>query len=212
VIAAIVVILVFILIWTDNMVGPMVSEYARSQVHKLASQIINDAVSDYVSSHGIQYSDLIRFEKDSDGNIAAMIPDMSQINALKSSIIRTVNAKLTDMQTTVIRIPLGSALDGELLSGRGPRIPIRLAPYGSADISMLYPFTSAGINQTRYQIIMNVTVDIGVLLPGSTAKEPVSVQICVAETVIVGRVPDSYTHFDDSELLKQGKEIESLVP
>ena len=196
VLLSVVVLIVLILVWADGKVRPMVGQLAVARVHVLASQMINDAISETVISQGIRYSDLIYFEKDSNGNITALKTDMAQINALKSNVIRSVNARLTDMKTTDIRIPLGSALNAELLSGRGPRIPIHLAPYAVADASFENSFTTAGINQTRHQILMDITVNIGVLLPGSSTATEVTVQVCVAETVIVGRVPDSYAHLD----------------
>jgi len=186
--------------WADSKVRPLVSQLAVAKVHILASQMVNDAVTDYIAVQGLQYSDLIHFEKDWEGNIAALKTDMSRVNTLKSNVIHNVNTRLTAMKTTEIRIPLGNVVSGELLAGRGPGIPIRLVPYGVVNAAFQNSFTSAGINQTRHQIMMDITVDIGVLLPGSTTETAVTVQVSVAETVIVGRVPDSYVNFNDGEI------------
>ena len=51
--------------------------------------------------------------------------------------------------------------------------------------------SDAGINQTRHQILLDVTVAVEILLPGSTLNTEIGAQIPVAETVIVGTVPDT---------------------
>ena len=66
---------------------------------------------------------------------------------------------------------------------------------GSADASLRNAFSAAGINQTRHQILLHVDVYTGILLPGFTASTKVSNEIAVAETVIVGSVPETYTYF-----------------
>jgi sporulation protein YunB len=190
-----------LLLWADAKVRPLVGQMAVARVHILASQMINSTVSDYISAEDLQYGDLVYFEKDAEGGIAALKTDMAKINAFKSAILRDVNVKLSEMKSAEIYIPLGNAINGELLSGRGPQIPIRLVPYGVVEAAFNNAFTAAGINQTRHQIIMTVTVNIGVLLPGSVTETAVTVQVNIAETVIVGRVPETYANLGDLDLL-----------
>ena len=84
------------------------------------------------------------------------------------------------------------------MSGVGPRIPIKLLPVATADAKFATAFTSAGINQTRHQIIVEVTVDIGVVLPGLRTGTEVTSQVNIAETIIVGNVPNTYTYREDT--------------
>jgi sporulation protein YunB len=190
-----------LLLWADAKVRPLVAQMAVARVHILASQMINNTVSEYVSAENLQYCDLVHFEKDAEGNITALKTDMAEVNAFKSAVLRDINIKLTDMKAAEIRIPLGNAINGELLSGRGPEIPIRLVPYGVVEAAFDNEFTAAGINQTRHQIVMSITVNIGVLLPGSATETAVTVQVNIAETVIVGRVPDTYANLSNANPL-----------
>ena len=52
-------------------------------------------------------------------------------------------------------------------------------------------FTQAGINQTLHQINMQVSVDVAVLVLGETNYFTISSQVVIAETVIVGQVPET---------------------
>ena len=70
---------------------------------------------------------------------------------------------------------------------------------GSVNASFASEFTSAGINQTRHRILINTSVYISVMLPTGSAGTEVISEAVIAETVIVGDVPDSYTNIEDNE-------------
>lgn len=63
---------------------------------------------------------------------------------------------------------------------------------GSAHAVFQSQFSDAGINQTRHQILLEVTVSVDILLPGGDLPAEISAQVPVAETIIVGSVPDTY--------------------
>ena len=56
----------------------------------------------------------------------------------------------------------------------------------------LRPCTEAGINQTLQQLTMTVSVDVSILVLGRTESFTVTSQVVVAETIIVGQVPDTF--------------------
>ena len=82
-----------------------------------------------------------------------------------------------------------------LLAGRGPRIKVRMESVGSSSARFENEFSSAGINQTNHRIVLHIDVSVAILLPGFTTATQVSNAVTVAETVIVGTVPDTYTYF-----------------
>ena len=89
-------------------------------------------------------------------------------------------------------IPLGSLFLPEILSGKGPAIPVKILSIRNSDASFASHFTEAGINQTLQQLTMNVSVDVSILVLGRTDSFTVSSQVVVAETIIVGQVPDTF--------------------
>ena len=89
-------------------------------------------------------------------------------------------------------IPLGNIFLPELLSGRGPLLPVKIISVSSSDAKFMNRFSEAGINQTLHQIVIEVILAATALTPVGTTTVQVSSQVVVAETVIVGTVPNSY--------------------
>lgn len=183
--------------WIDGHLRPIITQLAEARVHYLASKAINDAVNQKIIEGDINYDSIILFEKDVTGQITALKTNISAINRLRSEIINQVLINIHDIGTSDLSIPLGNVFSGELLSGRGPNIPVRIVPVGVAHASFENVFTSAGINQTRHQIFMNIEAEIGLLLPGYETSSKVTVAVSLAETIIVGAVPNQYTNLDE---------------
>ena len=57
------------------------------------------------------------------------------------------------------------------------------------------PVGSLTINQTKHRIVLRIDVYVSILLPGYSTVTQVTNEITVAETVIVGEVPGTYTYF-----------------
>ena len=91
-----------------------------------------------------------------------------------------------------IGIPLGSLFLPEFLSGKGPSIPVHILSIRNSDAVFLSDLTQAGINQTLHKLIMEVSVDVSVLILGQTGSFTITSEVVVAETVIVGQVPDTF--------------------
>ena len=148
-----------------------------------------------VSGLELQYDGLVSFEKDTEGHITAVQSNMAAFNHLQAEILDTVLTRISQVPTGDLSIPIGSLTGSTLLAGRGPRITVRMESVGSSEANFRNAFTSAGINQTKHQIILTVDVSVSVLLPGFRTATKVSNSFIVAETVIVGTVPDTYTYF-----------------
>jgi sporulation protein YunB len=176
--------------YAANHIRPIMAEMARVRVNRLASQVINQAITEKIS--GISYNDLVVFEKDIYGQITALKTDTVTVNRFRSEIAAAVLNALEKADTSGIAIPVGNLINGDLFGGRGPRIPLKIVPLGTVSAQLGNQFSDAGINQTRHQIMMDVAVSITVLLPGYNVDTEVTAQVSVAETVIVGEVPDSY--------------------
>ena len=165
---------------------------AETQVRNTTSDLINDAIDRQIEDGTIQYDRMVYFEKDLDGRITALKTNMSEVNRLKTDILNIINDEILALSTDDLGIPLGSLFLPELLSGRGPEIPIQILSIRNSDASFSSYFSEAGINQTLQQMNMQVSVDVTVLVLGQTNSFTISSQVVVAETIIVGDVPDTY--------------------
>lgn len=164
---------------------------AETQVKNTTSDLINDAIDKQIDTGNIQYDRIVYFEKDLNGKITALKTNMSEVNRLKTSILNIINDEILAMDTTDLGIPIGSLILPELVSGRGPQIPIQILSISNSDASFESYFTEAGINQTLQKITMNISVDVAILVLGRTENFTVSSEVVVAETIIVGQVPDT---------------------
>lgn len=165
---------------------------AETQVRNTTSDLINDAIDRQIEDGRIQYDRMIYFEKDLDGKITALKTNMSEVNRLKTDILNLINDEILALSTDDLGVPLGSIFLPELLSGRGPNIPVEILTIRNSDASFSSSFSEAGINQTLQQLNMQVSVDVTILVLGQTHSYTISSQVVVAETIIVGDVPNTY--------------------
>lgn len=190
-IAAIVLILFYI--WFNVMLAPVLKAAAVNKAKVSAINTINNAVGEVLTKNQITYDDLMTFDKDSNGYITSLNANTMQMNLLKYDITKEVIKELSEMGSSNLSIPLGTIMGGQIFMGRGPRVGFAYQPMGNVNSNITSTFTAAGINQTRQQIMLTVNADITVLTSAYTISTKVQSDVCIADTVIVGLVPGSYT-------------------
>lgn len=177
-------------------VNPLTEELALAKITDVASNVINQAVSRQIEEGNVRYDDLITLEQDNDGNITALTTNMQEMNRLKTQLLTILDDDIYDISDDEISIPMGNLTGIQLLSGRGGSIPVKIVAVSSSDANFRGEFADAGINQTIHRIMMDVSLDLIILLPSGTVTDQVSTEVCVAETVLLGQVPQSYTYFN----------------
>ena len=165
---------------------------AETQVKNATSDLINDAIDEQIEGGNIQYDRIVYFEKDLNGRITALKTNMSEVNRLKTDILNRINDEILALDTSDLGIPVGDLILPEILAGRGPEIPVHILSIRNSDAAFSSDFTEAGINQTLQQLNMYISVDVAVLALGETNYFTVSSQVVVAETIIVGQVPETF--------------------
>lgn len=174
---------------------PVVVDLATARTSNAVNRIVVAAVNDAVDSGRIDYEQLVDFDKDAEGHVMALRSNMAAFNRLQASIADDILQRMAEVSSTDLAIPIGTLTGSPLLAGRGPCLRVRMQSVGTATARFDNQFSSAGINQTRHRIILDVDVHVSILLPGLTTYTKVSNEISVAETVIVGGVPETYTYF-----------------
>lgn len=186
--------MVLVVVGTSHLKS-ILGSLAVTRVSNMVGQVVTEAVSDAVNKGEIQYNDLISLEKNDSGGVAALVSNMAEFNRLQSSITQDILARLGEMTEMDLEIPAGTLSGSAFLAGRGPRLSVRMQSTGSCSAWFENEFSQAGINQTTHRILLRVDVSMSILLPGFRTGTEVSNSFSVAETVIVGEVPDSYTYF-----------------
>ena len=170
----------------------VIQDLAQTQVKNTTSDLTNDAIAKQIASGEIQYDRIVFFEKDLDGRITALKTNMSEVNRLKTDILSIINDEILALDTSDLGIPLGSLFFPEVLSGKGPAIPVHILSIRNSDANFVSHFSQAGINQTLHRLNMEVSIDVAVLVLGQTSSFTMTSEVVVAETVIVGDVPQTY--------------------
>lgn len=185
---AIVALLGVIFLFLDWRLHPVVESMVTNQARITSVEAINGAVMEELTANSVSYTDLVDIERAESGQILAVTTDMNQMNQLKASILQRVQEQLGEHLDT--GVPLGTLLGGELLHGRGPNIPVRLSLSGNVTADFESTFESAGINQTKHRICLRVHASIYSFLPPAyNGTTEITTDIPVAETVIIGEVP-----------------------
>ena len=175
-----------------NRYRDVIEELAHTQVMNTTSDLTNDAIAKQIADGVIQYDRIVYFEKDLDGRITALKTNMSEVNRLKTDILNIINDEILALDTSDLGIPLGSLFLPEFLSGKGPAIPVHILSIRNSDATFSSHFSQAGINQTLHKLTMEVSVDVAVLVLAKTDTFTVTSEVVVAETVIVGDVPQTF--------------------
>ena len=169
----------------------VIFELAQTQVKNSTSDLINDAIDKQIECGNIQYDRIVYFEKDLNGKITALKTNISEVNRLKTDVLNIINDEILALDTSDIGIHTGNLLLPEVFSGRGILLPVQIISIRNSEATLKSDFTEAGINQTLHQLNMHISVDVTVLVLGKTESFTISSQVIVAETVIVGQVPET---------------------
>ncbi len=181
------------LIFLDSKIRPIVKSVSSYQAKVYATIAINDAIKDALASENITYDKIVNVTFGENGEVSSIQTNMVALNLIKAKLTNTVSKRIAELEQQTIRVPIGTLLGGELFSGRGPRVEFRIIPAGFAQSQIKNYFDSAGINQTRHQIFLEMNVTITAIVPGYSVSTEVITNVCLAETVIVGVVPGSFT-------------------
>ena len=179
---------------TDLSLQPLVEKVNTYECHNIVSSIINGAVTEELENRKVNYSQLVKLTSNNDGEVVSIESDITNINKLKTNIASRIGRELKRLPLVDFDIPLGTLTGIQLLYGKGFNIDMSLQPMGFAKTKIISEFTEAGINQTRHRILVEVKVNVDTIIPGFTTDVQVVTSIVAAETIIIGRVPDAYTH------------------
>ena len=176
----------------DNALRPIVTTLAQAKTENVVTGIINDAVIETLSAEAVAYQDLVTLERDSSGQVTLLSTNSAKLNALRTQILQTVLEKVDALNSEDLGIPLGSITGLSTASDWGPDLPVQVLATATPTAEFRNVFTSEGINQTLHQVMLDVQVKITLLIPGGKTDAQVNAEVCMAETLLLGQVPDTY--------------------
>lgn len=189
-----------LLVILDARMRPLIQDFGENGAKMSAMRALNDAVERTLAKAALTYEDLVRVDKDSEGNVQSIEADVVRVNQLKASINTAVMDEMEKYETIRVEIPFGNLLGGNYFTGRGPYIPITVRLSGVVLSDLTSRFESAGVNQTSHQIGLDVTMHVYAALPGMRTGFDITTDFLVAETVLVGQVPQTYLQMSGAQV------------
>lgn len=169
---------------------PTVLDIAEIKIKAKVIKLINEEVM-RVYEENFNYDDIIKIDKDSDGNITMMRADTIKQNKLTSQVVLACNEKIESLGDSGTKIPIGYMTNNAFFYKMGPSINVKIEEVGNINTKYDSSFESAGINQVRHKIYLNIEAKMRLVVPLASKDIEVSCEIPVSETIIVGKIPDT---------------------
>ena len=171
---------------------PMILTLAEYECRQRAIQKMNAAVTDAMAACPAMFEGLYRVERGADGGVLSVTGDPAAINRVKAQLTQQVAAALDQLREQTYYVPVGSLLGWQILAGRGPSISFQAIPDSYVNSDVVTTLDTAGINQTELRVFLVLQVEMTAILGGYSAEVYVENQVCIAQLLIVGQVPQMY--------------------
>ncbi len=178
----------------DRAFGPVIREFALVQAKYLAVTTINQACNEELAANPVSWQQLTGVTRDASGAVTAVELNSAAANDVSARLTLAANAALERMSLKKVRIPLGTVLGSNFLAGRGPLVSFYIQPASYVESSFLSSLEGAGFNQTMHNVVLRMTVVVETFSAGYHTSQTVISDMILAQTVIVGDVPDFYTN------------------
>lgn len=174
----------------EHRMRPVLSTVAKTQVEFAVTALVEENIAANLAQWPLTYGEIVTIQRNEKGDITALSTDVAQMNQFRHRLVEQLLLELEGLDTKAIRIPIGSLTDSELLWGRGPSIKVHAFMAETVTAEFESEFSGAGVNQTLHKIWLSLCIPVKILLPGTQMETEVNTRVCIAETVIVGQVPN----------------------
>ncbi len=170
-------------------------ELSALEATSVASSAFTAGLNASLEDYKLNYSDIVSFTYDENGNIKSLSTDIVTLNTLGNTIGDNTDKYINSVGTYEIKLPISSLLGGQMLSGIGPDISFYVTMRGLTSTNFINKFSDEGVNQTLHQIFLSVTIKTHVIFGGEVQIVEYNSEICIAESVIVGMTPNTFVDF-----------------
>ncbi|WP_407454006.1 sporulation protein YunB [Methanobrevibacter sp.] len=189
-----IILLISLTLEADNRLRVLIRNYSNSKSKILSNLVINQTVYDYLEERQLKYTDLMKINSAEDGVVTSVEFNTVEITKLKAGIISLIQNNINSRDSITMNIPIGTLTGNQYLNNRGPKIKISMQISSAVYSDIKSKFISAGINQTLHQITLSISTEIYFVMPWYRSSGSYNTEFILAETIIVGRVPDAYTN------------------
>lgn len=164
---------------------PRLIIYAENYVQYQATSKMERAVAECAE----QMEEIGKLHQDDNGAVTALTTNAASVNRIRTQLVQRVYDDIGELEQAKTSVALGTLLDPQLLAGLGPQIPFRVVSLGCVTAQVESHFSSAGINQTLYEVSVTLSADFSLQLLGAAKSITVRANYPLEETILVGDVP-----------------------
>lgn len=175
-------------------INPIIDALCIDKAKNLATVISNKQATQIMNEY--KYEDFVNVVRDSNGDITLIQTNTKNINEVISDIPNKIVEEMEKQSESYISIHLGSVLGNTVFSALGPEIHIKIENVGNVVTKLESEFISEGINQTMHRIYLNIECEATILTPYNTITQKIENQVLIAESVIIGNIPNTYYNIE----------------
>ena len=190
-ISSIILLFAVIVVYIRFVVTPVVKTVAEEKVRALTVSTVNAAVTSVLEAEP-SFVDMVEYGHDANGDLNSIKINATRVNAVMQRSVQKTQNGLSDMISSGVNILVGSVSGITFLSGKGPNLNVAVIPVVSVDARLRSEFSEIGINQTIHKIYLSLDSTIKIIIPGAGNTIKSSSEVLLVESVIIGKVPDTY--------------------
>lgn len=186
--------LFILFIVADGVVRSIIKGYPMSVASGVMLEMMDEAMKNVLSEERFNPNAIDNVHYGEDGSVLSVETNTSDLNLVKAAFSNQLAKTLKKYGNIItVRVPIGTLIGNEYTIGRGPDVTFKLKYSYSVKTDLNSTYYEAGINNTLHSIELNVTNTIFIVMPWGNNAKDVSTKYILAETVIIGKVPDAYT-------------------
>ncbi|MFZ2538847.1 MAG: sporulation protein YunB [Oscillospiraceae bacterium] len=196
--------ILIIAVLLEIFVGPILVKASEYQAKMILTNLLSDTINEILADTQIPYNGIVKIERGKDDKITSIETDINSINKIKSKITSNVSKAFTNLPSHSYALPLGTLLSNPFILGRGPDIKLTIIPMGYINSQIISEFSAAGINQTNYRVMLNITLNYTTIIPLHKSSSKIDTNFVIIDTIIVGEVPQYYTNINGNTSNQMG--------
>ncbi|MBQ2391719.1 MAG: sporulation protein YunB [Clostridia bacterium] len=180
---------------SDN-TGFLIQKAACDTAKTVVNREINKRMKELVCE--VEYSDFVSTVYDNDGNVKSAELNSTEVNKFVAQVNLEIADAVSGYDTGTLKIRIGTFTGNEYMSGKGPYVNLKYSLVCTPATELKDSFVSVGINQTKHSVYLHITTKISVLIPWYDTYTELENSFVIAETIIVGDVPETYLNLENS--------------
>lgn len=195
------------LYFVEKRISPIIHNVAKVELQRMATEAIIASIEENVTRK-VDMDELI-LEKYREGRASTFSFNPKVYNEVLTSTTEDIERRLglekngqptnennsgthSQMQNIVYHIPLGVATNVNLFANFGPEVPVRLSLVRDVDSQIRTKMTHSGINNTFFELFVDIEVEMQIVIPFYSDREPIKQSVKIGDYFIEGEVPSYY--------------------